>query len=97
MKRSSLLLALATVPLLMASAAAADCFADYKAKRDNPLRLHYGTVEINGKKCTKAAAEKQIRKRIAKDGWTLLTVLGVFDESGLQARKESAGKFHLRY
>ncbi|WP_068108581.1 hypothetical protein [Tropicimonas marinistellae] len=97
MKRLPFLSSLAAALVLLASAASAGCYADYKAKRDKPLRLHYGTAEINGKNCTVAAAEKQIRKRIAKDGWTLLTVLGVFDDNGLQERKESAGKFHLRY
>ncbi|SNT05014.1 hypothetical protein [Tropicimonas sediminicola] len=97
MRHAPFLSALAAVLTLAAGPAAAGCYADYKAKRDDPLRLHYGTIELNGDACTKAAAERQITRRIASDGWTLLTVLGVFDESGLDERKESAGKFHLRY
>lgn len=97
MKHAPFLSAFVAILALAAGPAAAGCYADYKAKRDDPLRLHYGTIELNGKNCTKAAAERQIPKRIASDGWTLLTVLGVFDESGLDERKESAGKFHLRY
>lgn len=97
MRHAPLLPALAAVLALAAGPAAAGCFADYKAKRDDPLRLHYGTIEIRGDDCSVAAAEKQIARRIAGDGWTLLTVLGVFDESGLEKRKDSAGKFHLRY
>ena len=29
-------------------AMAADCYADYKAKQDNPLRLHYGVAKVTG-------------------------------------------------
>lgn len=89
--------ALVAVLALLASPVAADCYADYKAKRDNPLRLHYGTIKLDDTPCTKDAAKKQIRKRIKVDNWKLLTVLDVFDRSGLAERKESAGKFHLRY
>ncbi|PRY20649.1 hypothetical protein CLV78_11222 [Aliiruegeria haliotis] len=88
---------LAVTLSLLAAPATAACYSDYKAKRDDPLRLHYGVIALNGNACTKAAAKKQIPKRIAADGWTLLNVLGVFDEAGLQERKKSAGKFYLRY
>jgi hypothetical protein len=30
-------------------------------------------------------------------GWQLLNVLSVFDESGLEERKDSAGEYYLRY
>lgn len=78
--------------------AQAGCFADYKAKRDNPLKLHYGVIELPDTACSsKQAAANQIAGRIAGDGWTLLNVLGLFDESGLNQRKESAGAYFLRY
>lgn len=82
----------------MSTAAQAGCYADYKAKRDNPLKLHYGVVELPDTACgsTQAAAQ-QIRGRIAGDGWTLLNVLGIFDASGLNQRKDSAGAYFLRY
>lgn len=81
---------------LTAGAASADCYADYKAKRDDPLRLHYGVTEVRGDCDTRSAAD-QLRPRLASDGWQLLNVLGVFDESGLDERKESAGEYFLRY
>lgn len=87
---------LALALLLIALPAHAACFADYKAKRDNPLRLHYGVVEISGP-CTAANARAQITGRIAADGWQLLNVVSVFGEDGLAERKESAGTFYLRY
>ncbi|MFV0358338.1 hypothetical protein [Tropicimonas sp.] len=89
--------ALAVMLALAAAPASAACYADYKAKRDDPLRLHYGTIRLRESPCTREAAASQIATRIAKDGWTLLNVLGVFDEQGLDERKKSAGQYHLRY
>ncbi len=82
----------------LALPAQAGCYADYKAKRDNPLKLHYGVVELPDTACGSIlAAADQIAGRIAGDGWTLLNVLGIFDESGLNQRKDSAGAYYLRY
>jgi len=84
--------------LAAASPAAADCYADYKAKQDNPLRLHYGVIELPGTACdSRSAASGEIGKRIARDGWQLLNVMSIFGQDGLAERKESAGKFYLRY
>ncbi|HHB80582.1 MAG TPA: hypothetical protein ENK83_02380 [Aliiroseovarius sp.] len=93
----SLVLALALTLSLAGTAAQAGCYADYKAKKDNPLKLHYGVAQIAGDQCNKGAAQAQIAARIAADGWRLLTVLSIFDDSGLAERKASAGKFFLRY
>jgi hypothetical protein len=79
-----------------ASAAQADCYADYKAKRDDPLRLHYGVAQVFGD-CTVAQAKDELRGKLSADDWKLLNVLGVFDEAGLEERKESAGEYFLRY
>jgi hypothetical protein len=77
-------------------AANAACYADYKAKRDNPLKLHYGVMQISGD-CTKSAARAEAAQRLEARGWILLNVLSVFDESGLQKRKASAGRYFLRF
>ncbi|MEM8536644.1 MAG: hypothetical protein AAGF56_02160 [Pseudomonadota bacterium] len=82
--------------LFSVTAAHAACYADYKAKRDNPLRLHYGVAEVRGD-CSVGAAESQLGPRLAGNGWELLNVLGVFDDAGLDERKDSAGEFFLRY
>ena len=89
-------LLLSLIFTLAASAAHAACFADYKAKRDDPLRLHYGVAEIRGT-CSANAAAGELRDRLAADGWELLNVLGVFDDGGLEERRDSAGDFYLRY
>lgn len=90
---SPILLALALV--VTAASADAACFADYKAKRDSPLRLHYGVIRLPDAACS--APAQAIRQRIARDGWTLLTVIGTFDAAGAEERRRDAGEFYLRY
>lgn len=80
----------------LAGAAQAACFADYKAKRDDPLRLHYGVAEVLGN-CTAEAAAAELEPRLAADNWQLLSIEGVFDDAGLEEREESAGEYYLRY
>ena len=82
--------------LASASAAQAACYADYKAKQDDPLRLHYGVAEISGD-CSVSAAERALADRLDSAGWQLLNVLGVFDEQGLDERKDTAGEYFLRF
>lgn len=81
---------------LTAPAFAEQCFADYKAKKDDPLRLHYGVAELY-EGCSRASAQTEIKARIARDGWKLLNVLSVFGPSDLAGKEDSAGQFYLRY
>jgi hypothetical protein len=83
--------------LLAAAPASASCYADYKAKQDNPLRLHYGVIELPDSACTRAAAQAQIAQRISTEGWQLLNILSIFAADGLEKRKASAGQYFLRY
>jgi hypothetical protein len=95
MKRIALALFIAIAAALPAQAA---CYADYKAKRDNPLRLHYGVIELPDRACgSRADAEDAVRARLSDAGWELLNVVGVFAEDGLDQRRESAGDFFLRF
>lgn len=88
-------LVLITLCLTLGTTAQAACFADYKAKKDNPLRLHYGVAQVAS--CNRSGAETELRRRLEAEGWTLLNVLGVFDEAGLPERKDSAGRYYLRF
>lgn len=81
----------------LAAPAAADCYADYKAKQDDPLRLHYGVAQVGDGNCAPGAAAGEIAPRLAGDGWTLLNVLSTFGPEGLDERKQSAGAYFLRY
>lgn len=96
MKHAMLPLAAALTLALALPGQAAGCYADYKAKQDNPLRLHYGVAQINGA-CTPGNAAAQLSPRLAAEGWTLLNVLSVFGEDGLNSRKASAGQNYLRF
>lgn len=81
---------------LSSPAQAANCYADYKAKQNNPLKLHYGVIQIRGA-CSKVAAQAEIQSRLAASGWTLLNVMTVFGPEGLQQRKADAGSYFLRF
>lgn len=79
-----------------APAFAETCFADYKAKQANPLRLHYGVMQLQGP-CRKNAARAEVSARLAAQGWTLLNVLSVFGPEGLEERRANAGANYLRF
>lgn len=97
MKHMLLILALICGAVLLSPPAqAAECYADYKAKQDNPLRLHYGVMALGGP-CNKAAARAEIASRLRAAGWTLLSVQSVFGPEGLQARKSDAGPYFLSF
>lgn len=93
------------IPILLAAAltvagapAGARCFADYKAKQDEPLRLHYGVVELQIEPCEMSAdIEADVARRIGVDGWTLLQITSVFGEDELGAKQGDAGDYFLRY
>ena len=83
---------------LAASPVSAACFADYKAKKENPLRLHYGVMQLDVEPCQMSkAVANTVRKRLADGGWTLLQVRSVFDERNLEAKKKDAGAYFLRF
>ncbi|WP_430465831.1 hypothetical protein [Tabrizicola sp.] len=80
---------------LMTLPAQAECYADYKAKQDDPLRLHYGVAQVSA--CDPAGAAAELAPRLADAGWVLLNVLGVFGPEGLEERKASAAEYFLRF
>lgn len=93
-----ILIPLSLALALVAAPASAGCYADYKAKKDDPLRLHYGVIELPDNACgSRSDAARTIGKRLSKNGWQLLNVMSIFGDDGLGERKQSAGKFYLRY
>ena len=97
MKKIAQKLILAAALAAVAAPASAACYADYRAQRDNPFGLHYGVIEIPDNACSAGAAAPVIARRIASDGWQLLQVISVFDDSGLDARRSDAGDYFLRF
>jgi len=91
------LITLTTLLMLSAGMVQAACYADYKAKKDNPLQLHYGVIELPQAACNGADVRPLVAPRLAREGWTLLNVVSVFDDAGLARRKASAGPFYLRF
>ena len=90
--------ALVALLVLLAAPAQAECYADYKAKQDDPLRLAYGVSQVSDEACGKPKLAKQeLAPRLAADGWTLMKILSTFGPEGLAERKASAGEFFLRY
>lgn len=75
--RSTLaILALVVFPTL----AQAACSVEYKAKKDNPLKLTYGSISVAN--CSQAAAEAEARAALAAQGWILLKVLSIKGSNG---------------
>lgn len=98
MTHASNLALAALMAVLVAFPARAACYADFKAKQDDPLRLMYGVIELQDPACARPKqAERMISDRIAVEGWTLLNVLSIFGPEGLAERKDSAGPYFLRY
>ena len=93
---TALLLSLLALPALTGGVQAA-CYADYKAKRDDPLRFSYGVAQVSEAGCGKKAARAELEPRLSAAGWTLLKILSTFGPEGLDERKASAGDYFLRY
>lgn len=87
----------AVAVLALASPARAECYADYKASKDGPLRLHYGVMEVPDDACEPGRAERVVDRRLRDAGWKLLGVMSVFGREGLDERRGSAGDYFLRY
>ncbi|WP_439562790.1 hypothetical protein [Roseinatronobacter sp.] len=91
------LCAAACLVLALAGQASAQCYADYKAKQDNPLRLQYGIIELPQAACTDLqAARNYAEPVISRTGWTLLQIESIFGPSDFQRRSGNAGAIHLR-
>jgi len=76
MKRFTYIAALALGLSAAAASAQAACLVEYKAKRDNPLELFYGTAQVGGD-CSQADATARLQQQLAQEGLTLLKVLSV--------------------
>lgn len=80
------------------SAAQAACYADYKAKIDEPLRLHYGVIALSDAACKdRNRARQEAQAKLSAAGWTLLNIVSTFGAEGLEGRKADAGRYYLRF
>jgi len=83
--------------LAVAAPAQAQCYAEYRAKMDNPLRFHVGVAQIPDAQCTPAGVAAYLTPHLARDGWIFLDLLSTFGPEGLPSRRDRAGQFFLRY
>jgi hypothetical protein len=87
----------AFLALTLAGQASAQCYADYKAKQDSPLRLQYGIIELPQSACASVQAAREYAEPvISRSGWTLLQIESIFDAAEFQRRSANAGAIHLR-
>ena len=71
MKTRIIILAIALALSPVAQAAQAACYADYKAKQDKPLRLHYGVVKLPENASKKTQAESYFAQQLSAHSWNL--------------------------
>ena len=83
--------------IFLTQSAQAACYADYKAKQENPLKLHYGIMKFDSVECTASIVQKKVALRLLPHGWTLLNLLTVSRKLPTTQRKENAGENFLRY
>ena len=83
--------------IFMVTTANAACYASYKAKRDDPLKLHYGVMQLPDQQCTPKAATQASALRLLPHGWILLNLLTVSLTIPTPTQKENAGENFLRY
>ncbi|MCO6384046.1 hypothetical protein [Oceanicola sp. 502str15] len=88
---AALALALAAAP------AGAACYAEYKAKQDNPLKLHYGVMELGNTCPPGSKAQSTVAARLQQGGWVLLNVISLFEGTPSKAQQQNAGSNFLRY
>lgn len=85
---------------ILACSANAACYADYKARKYDPFKLHYGVLLLYSEDCIDelvSVTKSRVYFRLEQVGWRLLDVIDVFNDSGLKERKESAGKYYLKF
>ena len=76
MKRMLSILTLAVMVSFAAGTAHAACTVEYKAKRDNPLKLFHNVAVVPGP-CDRGTVRAQLRAQLAAQGLTLLKILSV--------------------
>jgi hypothetical protein len=78
----ALAVSLTVTVALAAAPASAACLVEFKAKRDDPYGLDRGVMEIPDEACNQGDAAAIVAQRLAAEGWTLLSIVGVSGAGG---------------
>ncbi len=81
---------------LYTHASANNCFILYKAKKDNPLRLHVGIMEIE-RQCVDTDIEVLSQQRLKPDGWSLLQIVNRLQKIDTKKLESDLGEYFLKY
>ena len=81
---------------LSSVAHAEDCFVLYKAKKDNPLKLHLGLIQINGQ-CASHDIEGITIQRLNSSGWKLLKIVKFTGKIEVEKMEKDLGDYFLKY
>ena len=91
-------------PQALAQGPEAQCYAEYKARKGPPLKLHYGVMALEGVACERRRrAKAEVTDRLAVDDWEVLKLMAVFEVGDTVTRREfrkmetDAGRYFLRY
>jgi hypothetical protein len=68
----------------------------YKAKKDNPLKLHLGLIQINGQ-CSDHDVEGITNKRLSSTGWKLLQIVTASGNIDTKKMESDLGDYFLKY
>ncbi len=80
--KHTVLITAAIAAFALASPASAACFVQYKAKKDNPLRLDFGEMQVGVSDCSRQGVADSVAAALAARGWTLLTIVSVREDAG---------------
>ena len=81
---------------LFSAAYANECFVLYKAKKDNPLKLHLGLIQINGQ-CASHDIEGITIQRLNSTGWKLLQIVKTSSNIDAEKMEKDLGDYFLKY
>jgi hypothetical protein len=82
--------------IMFSEAHATQCFVLYKAKKNNPLKLHLGLMQIN-ETCTMKDIGTKINNRLNSNGWTLLQIVKANENVKIEKMKRDLGEYFLKY
>jgi hypothetical protein len=78
------------------AAYANECFVLYKAKKDNPLKLHLGLIQISGQ-CSEHDVEYITSRRLNLTDWKLLKIVKSSSNIDAEKMERDLGDYFLKY